>query len=70
MVTAFCAATGLAPREVAVIGDSAHDMHMAAAAGAGLRIAVLTGAGTAETLTRLSDHCLPSITAMEQQLFG
>ena len=31
MVEGFCRATGLAADEVAVIGDSAHDMHMAAA---------------------------------------
>jgi phosphoglycolate phosphatase len=70
MVAGFCAATGLAASAVAVIGDSAHDMHMAAAAGAGLRIAVLTGAGSAELLRPLSDHLLPSIASLEALLFG
>lgn len=69
MVEGFCRATGLAADEVAVIGDSAHDMHMAAAAGAGLRIAVLTGAGSAETLRPLSHFLLPSVAVLEQALF-
>ncbi|MCV9937542.1 HAD-IA family hydrolase [Boseaceae bacterium BT-24-1] len=69
MVDGFCRATGLPAEAVAVIGDSSHDMHMAAAAGAGLRIAVLTGAGNAETLRPLSHLLLPSIATLEQALF-
>lgn len=69
MVDGFCRATGLAAEAVAVIGDSTHDMHMAAAAGAGLRVAVLTGAGSAETLRPLSHLLLPSIAGLEQALF-
>ena len=70
MVEGFCRATGLEAQAVAVIGDSAHDMHMAAAAGAGLRIAVLTGAGSAETLRPLSDLLLPSIADLERAVFA
>lgn len=70
MVDGFCRATGLPVEAVAVIGDSSHDMHMAAAAGAGLRVAVLTGAGDAETLRPLSHLLLPSIATLEQALFG
>jgi phosphoglycolate phosphatase len=69
MVDGFCRATGLSAGVVAVIGDSTHDMHMAAAAGAGYRIAVLTGAGSAETLRPLSHLLLPSIAGLEQALF-
>lgn len=69
MVDGFCAATGLPTDAVAVVGDSSHDMHMAAAAGAGLRVAVLTGAGSAETLRPLSHLLLPSIAGLEQALF-
>lgn len=69
MVDGFCRATGLPAEVVAVIGDSTHDMHMAAAAGAGLRIAVLTGAGSAEVLRPLSHLMLPSIATLEQALF-
>lgn len=70
MVDGFCAATGLPTEAVAVVGDSSHDMHMAAAAGAGYRIAVLTGAGSAETLRPLSHLLLPSIAELEQALYG
>lgn len=61
MVLGFCAATGLHPSEIAVIGDNSHDMEMGRSAGAGLRVAVLTGTGTRETLTPLSHHCIASI---------
>ncbi|RDJ22333.1 HAD family hydrolase [Bosea caraganae] len=65
MALAFCAATGLDPAEIAMIGDSRHDMEMGRAAGAGLRIGVLTGAGTRETLEPISDLCLDSISELE-----
>jgi phosphoglycolate phosphatase len=65
MVLAFCAATRLDPSEIAMIGDSRHDMEMGRAAGAGLRIGVLTGAGTRETLEPISDLCLDSIAELE-----
>ena len=42
MVEAFIRRTGLPAKEVAMIGDTAHDMHAARAAGA-LAVAVLTG---------------------------
>jgi phosphoglycolate phosphatase len=68
MVLAFCRETGLAPAEVAVIGDNSHDMEMGRAAGAGLRIAVLTGTGTRSTLEPISDLCLASIADLEAAL--
>jgi phosphoglycolate phosphatase len=68
MVLGFCRATGLDPSEVAVIGDNGHDMEMGHAAGVGLRIAVLTGTGTRETLTPLSHHCIASIATLEELL--
>jgi len=50
MAQAFCAATGLAPHEVAIVGDSAADAGMARAAGLGAAIGVCTGAATAAAL--------------------
>ncbi|BBF91754.1 HAD family hydrolase [Blastochloris tepida] len=41
-VQAFAEAVGVAPHEVALVGDSLHDLHAARAAGA-LAVAVLTG---------------------------
>jgi phosphoglycolate phosphatase len=64
MVLGFCAATGLEPHEVAVVGDNNHDLHMGRNAGAGLTVAVLTGTGSRESLSAASDHCLNDITEL------
>ncbi|AXV17200.1 haloacid dehalogenase [Neorhizobium sp. SOG26] len=64
MILGFCQATGLAPSQVAMVGDNNHDMHMGAAAGAGLKVAVLTGTGSRETLSAASDICLDDITGL------
>jgi len=68
MVAAFCAQLGLAPREVAVVGDSRHDLDMARAAGAGLAIGVLTGASPRAELAALADHVLDSVAELESLL--
>jgi phosphoglycolate phosphatase len=65
MVLGFCAATGLDPSEVAVVGDNNHDLHMGRNAMAGVTIAVLTGTGSRESLAAASDHCLNDITELE-----
>lgn len=63
MVTGFAEACGVAPAEVALVGDSLHDLHCAKAAGA-VAIAVLTGplreAARAD-LAPHADHIIPSI---------
>lgn len=64
MVMGFCAATGLQPHEVAVVGDNNHDMHMGRSAGVGLNVAVLTGTGSRESLSAASDYCLNDITEL------
>ncbi len=58
---AFCEACGLAPGEIAVVGDNSHDLEMAASAGAGLKIAVLSGTGTRDQLAPLADVVIASI---------
>lgn len=63
MVLAFCAAVGLQPRQVAVVGDNNHDLHMAANAQAGLKIGVLSGTGSRESLAD-ADVCLMDITGI------
>jgi phosphoglycolate phosphatase len=55
MVHAFCRATGIPAAEVAVVGDSLHDLHMGRAAGAGRCIAVLTGPATRAELAPHAD---------------
>jgi phosphoglycolate phosphatase len=68
MVHGFCAATGLEPHQVAVVGDNNHDLHMGRSAGAGLTVAVLTGTGSPQSLAAASDHCLNDITELETVL--
>ncbi|MEK1932571.1 MAG: HAD family hydrolase [Pararhizobium sp.] len=68
MVHGFCAATGLEPHQVAVVGDNNHDLHMGRSAGVGLTVAVLTGTGSPQSLAAASDHCLNDITELETVL--
>jgi phosphoglycolate phosphatase len=68
VLAAFCRTTGLAPRQVAVVGDNTHDVGMGRAGGAGLTVGVLTGSGTRETLAPSSDICLASVCDLESLL--
>jgi phosphoglycolate phosphatase len=55
MVFAFCAACGVEPGEVAVVGDNPHDMEMARGAGVGVAIGVASGNSSAAELAPLAD---------------
>lgn len=66
MVNAFCAATGLSPAEVGVVGDSIHDLEMGRASGAGLRVGVLTGPATLESLAPHAHLVLADISQLAQ----
>ena len=68
MVLGFCAAVGLQPEQVVVVGDNSHDMHMGRNAGVAMTIGVLTGTGTAETLGLLASHVLDDITQLDRFL--
>ncbi len=61
IVLSFCAAVGLKPAEVGVIGDNAHDLTMGQAAGAGLLVGVLTGTGEEGDLSPHAHEVLSSI---------
>lgn len=65
MVLGFCKAIGFEPSQVAVVGDNNHDLHMAKSAGAGLRVGVLTGTGSENSLRGDAHYCLESILALE-----
>src|SRR5690606_39030231 len=68
MVEGFCAATGLAPAAVAVVGDSRHDIEMGRRAGAGLLVGVLTGTSGRDDLAPHAHHVLESIVELEALL--
>jgi len=61
MVLAFCARAGLAPAQVAMVGDSLHDLHAGRAAGAGLVVGVLTGPADAAELAPHADVVIAHI---------
>ena len=64
---AFAETTNLKPDEIAMIGDSLHDLQAADAAGM-MRIAVLTGVATESQLKNYSDIVLPSIADLSDLL--
>ncbi len=70
MVEAFCRAVGVPPAGTVVVGDNLHDMAMGRAGGAGAVVGVLTGTGTAETLSAAADICLPGIDHLEAWIDG
>jgi phosphoglycolate phosphatase len=65
MVLAFCRACALEPAQVMVVGDTPHDMQMARAAGAGVAVAVTSGAASAAVLAALCDRVIGDIGELE-----
>jgi phosphoglycolate phosphatase len=61
MVAAFAAATGLPVGEIAMVGDSRHDLEAGRQAGAGLLVGVLSGSGTRAVLEPLADIVIGSV---------
>jgi phosphoglycolate phosphatase len=61
MIARFSKASGLLPREIAMVGDNSHDMEEARAGGAGLAIAVLTGNAAHGDIAHLADYTLESV---------
>jgi phosphoglycolate phosphatase len=61
MVYAFCAAAGVDPAEVAMVGDALHDLAMGRAAGVGLNVGVLGGTSAREDLAGAADLILAGI---------
>ncbi len=64
MLQAFCHATGFAAEEIAMVGDSLHDIHAGHAAGAGLTVGVLTGPATKPELTGHADVVMTDINGL------
>ncbi|MDF2234482.1 HAD family hydrolase [Albimonas sp. CAU 1670] len=68
MVLAFAAAAGIPPHQIAMIGDSLHDLGAGRAAGAGLVVGVLTGPADAAELAPHADHVVGSIAELPELL--
>jgi len=63
MVVAFARQLGVAPRRIAMVGDSRHDLEAARAAGA-LAVAVLSGPADRAELAPLADRIVDDIAAL------
>lgn len=63
-VLKLCTQLEVPPARALVIGDTAADLRMARAAGAGLAVGVLSGVGTRALLAPLADVLLPSVGAL------
>jgi phosphoglycolate phosphatase len=61
MVEFFSRTSGVAPHEIAMVGDNTHDLEEARNGGAGLAVGVLTGNGAREDLEYHADHVIESI---------
>jgi len=61
MVFALCRAMGVAPAQCIVVGDTAADLQMGRAAGAGLVVGVLSGVSSAEVLKPYADGVIASV---------
>ncbi len=68
MIHAFAGALGIAPDEVAMVGDNAHDIETARDGGAGLAIGVLSGNSAAQHLDHIADHVVASIADLPRLL--
>lgn len=58
MALAFCTVSGLKREQVAIVGDTPHDMQTGRNAGLGLCIGVLSGAGTEIDLVKAGAHAV------------
>jgi phosphoglycolate phosphatase len=68
MALAFCAAVGVSPAEVLLVGDSPADLAMARAAGLGLAVAVRSGGAREADLAPLADRLLEDVHGLEALL--
>jgi len=68
MILHLCATLGVEPARTAVVGDTAADLQMGRAAGAGLIVAVLTGVGGRGDLAPLADVVIASIEELEVEV--
>ena len=64
MIHAFCDKTGLNPSQVAMVGDSLHDINAGQSAGAALNIGVLTGPATEDELEGEADIVVKDVTEL------
>ena len=70
MLQAFCRQCRLEPRQVIMVGDTTHDIGMGISAGAGMTVAVLSGASGAEAFAGQADVVLNDVSELPEMLLG
>jgi len=63
-ILGFCDYVGLKPSQVAMVGDSTHDLNAGRAAGVGLNVGVLSGPASRDQIADLADVILNDITEL------
>lgn len=68
MIHGFCEHLKLDPSQVAMVGDSTHDLEAGRRAGVGLNVGVLTGPAVHDDIAHLADVVLPDISGLSTLL--
>lgn len=67
-ILGFCNSVGLKPNQIAMVGDSTHDLNAGRNAGVGLNVGVLSGPATINQLSTLADEVLDDILSLHKIL--
>ena len=67
-ILGFCDAVGLKPDEIAMVGDSTHDLNAGRNAGVGLNVGVLSGPANIDQISSLADVVLDDILGLPEIL--
>jgi len=67
-ILGFAETTGIDPTNIAMVGDSNHDLHAGANAKVGLKVGVLTGPAVARDIEDAADIVLPDISHLNRHL--
>jgi len=67
-ILGFCDAVGINPSEVAMVGDSTHDLNAGQNAGVGLNVGVLSGPASYDQISDMADIVLNNILSLHEVL--
>lgn len=68
MILGFCEKMGLKPTQIAMVGDSTHDLEAGRNAGVGINIGVLTGPAKHQDIAHLADEIIDDISHLKTVL--
>jgi len=67
-ILGFCDSVGIVPSEVAMVGDSTHDLNAGQNAGVGLNVGVLSGPASYDQISDVADIVLDNILSLHEVL--